>query len=280
MRSSRPLTRVTLILVCDCFSNLFFHFWFFSLRSNLSFPLLPPDAAVSKTVYHVLLRIQKKATLGEFFRLINDKPIACSLFEVYCRQQVRTEGLKTLRDYYLLDDRHCDLADVVVVEAYNTTTLADKIKGLRNAQNTFADAKDGSFAARATEEQIKLLQEQEQLEGETNDTFVGLSLAQTVHKCIIKGQSLRAEKIRNNFKMNEKQCALRSARKRKTHLLVCQDIIGSRSRPRAKCSIGPSWIASPRSRSRPSATRFFFALFLLRASRSRPLFRRRLWMRA
>lgn len=137
-------------------------------------------------VYHVLLHIQRKLPSGEFFRIIHDKPQACNLFEVYCRQQVRPDALRTLKDYYDHDDRRLDSANIFVLEAYTATSLNERLRGLRNAQNLFNDDREGGFAARATEEQIKLLQFQEEVQKETGETYLDLSIAQTVYKLLIK----------------------------------------------------------------------------------------------
>ncbi|CAG8793312.1 16862_t:CDS:2, partial [Cetraspora pellucida] len=47
----------------------------------------------------VMLHLKRKLPLPEFFRIINNKPMACSLLEVYCKQQ----DLKLLNDFYYQD---------------------------------------------------------------------------------------------------------------------------------------------------------------------------------
>ena len=136
--------------------------------------------------YHVLLLMHRKLPTGEFFRIIHDKPLACSLFEVYCRKQVRPDALRTLKDYFDHDDRRMESAGVYVLEAYAATSLSVRIRVLKQAQNLFNDDREGAFAARVNEDEIKLLMFQEEIENETHDKFVDLSLAQTVHKLFMK----------------------------------------------------------------------------------------------
>jgi hypothetical protein len=55
------------------------------------------------------------------------------------------------------------------------------------------------------EDSIKLLQLQTQLEKDLKETFVGLSISQTIYKCIILGQSTKASKVKTDFKVPEKR---------------------------------------------------------------------------
>jgi len=55
------------------------------------------------------------------------------------------------------------------------------------------------------EDSIKVLQLQTQLEKDLKESFVGLSISQTIHKCIILGQSSKAAKVKTDFKVTEKR---------------------------------------------------------------------------
>lgn len=66
------------------------------------------------TVYLVMLHLKRKLPLPEFFRIINNKPMACNLFEVYCKQQ----DLKLLADFYYQDDRCVESANITILESY------------------------------------------------------------------------------------------------------------------------------------------------------------------
>ncbi|KAG9293340.1 hypothetical protein G9A89_007586 [Geosiphon pyriformis] len=161
------------------------------------------DSGDTDLVYLVMLHLKKKLLpSGEFFRIINDKPMACNLLEVFCKQQ----DLKLLKDFYYQDDRHVDRANITVLESYEQTDLHDRIDKLKVALKAYQDDKDHSFEAKAIEENIKLLQKQSQLEKEiVGQQFVGLSVSETVHKCIMSKEPGKADKLKSDFKIPDKR---------------------------------------------------------------------------
>lgn len=66
-------------------------------------------------VYLVIFHLKRKLPLGEFFRMINNKPMACNLLEVYCKEQ----DTELLKDFYYQDDRRIDSANVVLSEGFS-----------------------------------------------------------------------------------------------------------------------------------------------------------------
>jgi hypothetical protein len=68
-------------------------------------------------VYHVLLHLHKRLSLGNFFRLIEDGgpelAPAAKLLQVYAREQDRD----MLRDFYYSDDRRVESAVLSLEEA-------------------------------------------------------------------------------------------------------------------------------------------------------------------
>jgi vacuolar protein sorting-associated protein 16 len=68
-------------------------------------------------VYHVLLHLQKRLSLGSFFRLIEEGGArltpASKLLQVYAREQNR----EMLRDFYYSDDRRVESAVLSLDEA-------------------------------------------------------------------------------------------------------------------------------------------------------------------
>lgn len=72
-------------------------------------------------VYHVLLHLHKRLTLGDFFRLIeaggSRLSAASRLLEVYAREQNRD----MLRDFYYSDDRRVESAVLSLDEAARIT---------------------------------------------------------------------------------------------------------------------------------------------------------------
>ena len=74
-------------------------------------------------VYLAMLHMKRQLPLAEFFRLVNDKPVAASLLELYGRQN----DLSLLKDFYYQDDRRADGAKLLVLEAMDAkvTLLLD-----------------------------------------------------------------------------------------------------------------------------------------------------------
>ena len=71
-------------------------------------------------MYHVLLHLQKRLSLGSFFRLIEEGgprlALASRLLQVYAREQNRD----MLRDFYYSDDRRVESAVLCLEDAANS----------------------------------------------------------------------------------------------------------------------------------------------------------------
>lgn len=74
--------------------------------------LLTPFLSI---VYLVIFHLKRKLPLGEFFRVVNNKPMACNLLEVYCKEQ----DTELLKDFYYQDDRRIDSANIVLSEGFS-----------------------------------------------------------------------------------------------------------------------------------------------------------------
>ncbi|KAG2182766.1 hypothetical protein INT44_005746 [Umbelopsis vinacea] len=152
-------------------------------------------------VYLVIFHLKRKLPLGEFFRLINNKPLACNLLQVYCKEQDR----ELLKDFYYQDDRRIESANLSLEESFGETDIVERISKLRIALKLYQDDRNHTFEAKMVEDSIKVLQLQTQLEKDLKESFIGLSISQTIHKCIILGQSNKAAKIKTDFKVTEKR---------------------------------------------------------------------------
>lgn len=64
-------------------------------------------------VLYVLFHLKKKHPLANFFRIINNRPVAASLIESTAREQDR----ELLKDMYYQDDRRADGALVILRES-------------------------------------------------------------------------------------------------------------------------------------------------------------------
>jgi len=82
--------------------------------------------------------------------------------------------------------------------------LPVRLRALKTALTLYSEEKDQAFAAKATEDQIKLFQIQEELEKEfKNERFMDLSLSETIYKCILFNQIPKATKLKSDFKVSE-----------------------------------------------------------------------------
>ncbi|CAG8549141.1 13771_t:CDS:2, partial [Cetraspora pellucida] len=86
-------------------------------------------------VYLVMLHFKRKLPLPEFFRIINNKPMACSLLE---------------------DDRRVEIASIAMLESYKKKDLTERTNKLKVALKWFQDDKEHSFEAKAIDENINL----------------------------------------------------------------------------------------------------------------------------
>jgi len=61
--------------------------------------------------------LRKKLPLAQFFKVINDKPIACQLFEGWAKQSNR----ELLKDFYYQDDRKAASAGILINQSLEQT---------------------------------------------------------------------------------------------------------------------------------------------------------------
>ncbi|KAG6816140.1 hypothetical protein H0H87_008375 [Tephrocybe sp. NHM501043] len=165
------------------------------------------DSGDSDLVYHVLLHLYKRLTLGDFFRLIESGgpklTVASRLLEVYARAQNR----EMLRDFYYSDDRRVESAVLSLDEASRIKDPLSKLAAVKAAYKFFSDDKDRAFEAKMMDESTRLLTLQQQLEKESDDKvdFFGVSVNETIRLCILNGLSKRADKVRSDFKVPDKR---------------------------------------------------------------------------
>jgi hypothetical protein len=97
-------------------------------------------------VYLVIFHLKRKLPLGEFFRTINNKPMACSLLEVYCKEQ----DIELLKDFYFQDDRLIDRANIILNQGFSEMVseflfieLFDTYNLYKGYCRTYQEAQDG-----------------------------------------------------------------------------------------------------------------------------------------
>ncbi|KFP03155.1 Vacuolar protein sorting-associated protein 16, partial [Calypte anna] len=151
-------------------------------------------------VYTVVLHLKNELTRGTFFMTLQNQPVALSLYRQFCKHQER----ETLKDLYNQDDNHQELGNFHVHSSYSEKRIEGRVGALQNALDEFYKAKN-EFAAKATEDQIKLLRLQRHLQEDLNRPYLDLSLHDTVSNLILEGHHKRAEQLYRDFKIPDKR---------------------------------------------------------------------------
>lgn len=97
-------------------------------------------------VYHVILHLKRKLQLGEFFRIINNKPLACNLLESYYKQQ----DPELLKDFYYQDDRTVDRANLTLMESFRQKDSTERINKIKAALRIYQDDKEHAFEVKVS----------------------------------------------------------------------------------------------------------------------------------
>ncbi|KAI8923450.1 Vps16, N-terminal region-domain-containing protein [Entophlyctis helioformis] len=161
------------------------------------------ESCDSDLVYLVLLHMKRKLPPADFFRIVSDKPLACSLLEAYCREQ----DTQLLRDFYDQDDRRAASAHLLFQESHLDKDVQVRLIKLKASSKLYSEEKDCAFEVKALEDQGKLLLLQSTLERELQQPFVDLSVVDTIFKCLLLGQANRALKIKNDLKVDDRRYA-------------------------------------------------------------------------
>lgn len=159
------------------------------------------ESGDSDLILFVLLQLKKKLPLASFFRVINARPTATALVESSAALE---DDNALLKDLYYQDDRRVDGAGVFVREALrqpDARTASDK---LALAAKLLSDSKENHFELVALKEAAQLLRMQEALDRDLTDTFIGLSVNETLFKLIRLGYHNKAKKVQSEFKVPER----------------------------------------------------------------------------
>lgn len=156
-------------------------------------------------VYFVLLRLKKKLPLAQFFRTINNRPMASALVE----SSAMTDDRELLKDMYYQDDRPVKGSNLLFAEALQQTELQTKTDKLRLASRLLTDVKDpnAQLHNRVFAEATQLLKMQEVYDKEMTEnagSYRGLSVNETMFRLIKSGYGKRAAKVMTEFKVPEK----------------------------------------------------------------------------
>uniref|UniRef100_H9G3D8 Vacuolar protein sorting-associated protein 16 homolog n=1 Tax=Anolis carolinensis TaxID=28377 RepID=H9G3D8_ANOCA len=149
----------------------------------------------------VILHLKNELNRGAFFMTLQNQPVAMSLYRQFCKHQ----ELDTLKDLYNQDDDHQELGNFHVRSSYvNEKRIEGRVASLQNAVDEYYKAKN-EFAAKATEDQIKLLRIQRRLQDDFDKPYLDYSLHDTVYNLILEGNHKRAEQLYRDFKIPDKR---------------------------------------------------------------------------
>ncbi|KAK9476082.1 Vps16, N-terminal region-domain-containing protein [Lipomyces japonicus] len=151
-------------------------------------------------IHYVVLVLKNKYPLAQFFRLVNDKPIASAVVE----QLAREESAELLKDFYYQDDRRAESALVTYREALSLNDVQARVDKLKLATKIYTDSKDQYPDSRAIEDSIKLYELQTGYEKDYKQAFVGLTVAETIKKLLKINQGSKASKLKGEFKIPDK----------------------------------------------------------------------------
>uniref|UniRef100_A0A4W6G375 Vacuolar protein sorting-associated protein 16 homolog n=1 Tax=Lates calcarifer TaxID=8187 RepID=A0A4W6G375_LATCA len=185
----------------------------FEARSGEQVPLLlkmkRSQLALSKAVesgdtdlvYTVVSYLKNEMNRGDFFMTLRNQPVALSLYRQFCKLQEQD----TLKDLYNQDDDHQELANYYVMsgsEMIDPTHL--RLSLLQSAVDEYNKAKN-EFAAKATEDEMRLLRFQRKLDDEKGAGLLGLSLQATIEALLALGLHKQAEQLYRDFKVPDKR---------------------------------------------------------------------------
>ncbi|XP_054846480.1 vacuolar protein sorting-associated protein 16 homolog [Eublepharis macularius] len=152
-------------------------------------------------VYTVVLHLKNELNRGAFFMTLQNQPVALSLYRQFCKHQ----ELDTLKDLYNQDDNHQELGNFFVRSSYtNEQRIEGRVASLVNAVDEYYKAKN-EFAAKATEDQVKLLRIQHRMQKEEDKPYLDYSLHDTVYNLILDKNHKRAEQLYRDFKISDKR---------------------------------------------------------------------------
>ncbi|KAI8871410.1 hypothetical protein GQ42DRAFT_144665 [Ramicandelaber brevisporus] len=174
-------------------------------------------------VYYVILMAYRAMSLGEFYKLISGQPLACNLFEQFIRSSSPSDdtngGRDMLRNFYYQDDRRVDVAYLALEAGTDAEILGAK---LASVSKMFAEDPSSQFESAAIATQKRLVEFQARLDREvghpatistassastsvssasssSSSSFLGLTLTETLYKCVLLGMFGRAAELQSEF---------------------------------------------------------------------------------
>ncbi|XP_071942390.1 vacuolar protein sorting-associated protein 16 homolog [Antedon mediterranea] len=169
------------------------------------------DVALSKAiesgdtdlVFLVILSMKDKKKLGDFLMTLRNQPVAQSLYMQYCRQQ----NPDMLENLYEQVDDYLEMANIKVSNSCvygSEKNVKTQIDMLHVAQENYKKG-NNEFATKMTEEQIKLLTYQRNMEADLKQPYLNLSIHDTILELLLTNRTKLAEQLRKEFKVPDKR---------------------------------------------------------------------------
>ncbi|XP_023943349.1 vacuolar protein sorting-associated protein 16 homolog [Bicyclus anynana] len=184
----------------------------YETHSKLQVPLLltlgeGPSALLKATasgdtdlVYIVLLHLKEKMGKHEFELTIRSFPLAHALYIKYCARHNR----EALRKVYVQEDDFTGQAATHIRDALDHTNPGSAEASLISARECYKKGKN-DLGASICEEARKLIKQQSSLQETYGESFVGLSLHDTVKKLLDHGEVKLADKLRSEYRMPDRR---------------------------------------------------------------------------
>uniref|UniRef100_A0A6B2KXJ7 Vacuolar protein sorting-associated protein 16 homolog n=1 Tax=Arcella intermedia TaxID=1963864 RepID=A0A6B2KXJ7_9EUKA len=126
--------------------------------------------------------------------------------EMFLREELKTEKDEAKRRNIAFK-----LTCLFVSDAYTSDIEDRRLSRFAEVNVVFTFTQD-AFSQKATAEELDLMKEQKHIQAKTSHPFTGLSLNETIHKCIVLGVESFASDLKSKFKIPQKRFAWIKAR--------------------------------------------------------------------
>eukprot|EP00271_Cylindrocystis_brebissonii_P000758 TRINITY_DN10976_c0_g1_i1.p1 TRINITY_DN10976_c0_g1~~TRINITY_DN10976_c0_g1_i1.p1 ORF type:complete len:853 (+),score=157.26 TRINITY_DN10976_c0_g1_i1:467-3025(+) len=166
-------------------------------------------------VYFVMFHMWETRSEKEFFAMLQAEPVARDLFIAFAREHKP----ETLKRYFSNGQQTQGVADLILREVWGTRggSMLEAIgargsarggvpiEKLEDAARLYKKAPACEPHAKAALECAQLLKLQVELENASGQTFCGLSVSETIRKCLALGNQRMAQRVRNEMKVPDKR---------------------------------------------------------------------------
>lgn len=183
------------------------------------------DSGDTNLAHSVLMQLRERGrdpdaddylSRNDFYAMLTRQTRAASLFASHLREKSLVEAaagggssLEDLKSFLYSAGHAADAAAIDLVSAYREPELGNRLRNLELTMDFLQQDKASFYTAKMTEDQIKLLAIQRELEMNCDGQikYVDTSLADTIHTLLVTDQEKKAKKLSGEFKLSEKRYA-------------------------------------------------------------------------